>query len=803
MNLKKLNGTFAWQGIPRLWSSIAIEPNTYAWFSRSFEIELPVVSARIALTADRSYKLYVNGEFVLMGPMREEQPYFYYDALDISDLLKNGFNTISILSHAQRGTEGSDPSVNAGLALQGCIVLKNQTLDLSDYRSWLCTPSRARKAGAHKLGSSAGIGYSELFDFADDDTEYCLGKFTGAVPVVLQPLPQNVPPVSLERDLPFFSGKTFVASSIVRTGKGMLADFGQEVFGFVELRFTCAKDSSFSVSYAELLTHGEVDFRKAGMEYRDHMSAPGGEFVWKSYEKRAGRYVFIDDPEIGISSLRIHEYGYPYVRQPLAVTGDASGIRRKILDLSARTIEICSDDVLNDCPWRERSQYLDPYAYFGAMKKLFGTLEPAKKFLRQFARGAGKSVPMPMCYPSQKSTTVIPDFVMLYAFAIKNYLDLSGDSETAAECFKVSHATLEYFRDFQDKDGLLMNVPGWIFLDNSFEICKRGKSCGLNATYAGALAALADIAEAIGENGKAASLRSSYRKIRESFRKTFLRDGRLLDSNDSGTEGYKFWNYHFPGDTGSWNGKSFFLKTRVLFPDSGSEELRLSFFNGCRVWLDGKAIFECGEGGGWEKPALFNPHAVKLPGISNSHELVLEIGHSPIDWEVFVSSRDELSFDETYVTTLDAFGKYSPDDSRLSWTKSRLRPYFAPKLSQVSVALASLFGMLEHTEAASLLKSALPVRHYSNYKKRTTPYFVEITDVPEKLMNNVIPCNTPWSMNFLCQALRKHGMENEARRLVVEVFGKQIEMGATSWWEEWGTASSLCHAWAAFAAEYV
>jgi hypothetical protein len=241
----------------------------------------------------------------------------------------------------------------------------------------------------------------------------------------------------------------------------------------------------------------------------------------------------------------------------------------------------------------------------------------------------------------------------------------------------------------------------------------------------------------------------------------------------------------------------------VLFPDSGSEELRLSFFNGCRVWLDGKEIFESGGGGGWEKPALFNPHAVKLPGISDSHELVLEIGHSPIDWEVFVSSRDELSFDETYVATLDAFGKCSPDDTRLSWTKTRMRPYFVPKLSQVSVALASLFGMLEHAEEASLLKAALPVMHYSNYKKRTTPYFVEITDVPEKLMNNVIPCNTPWSMNFLCQALRKHGMENEARRLVVEVFGKQLEMGATSCWEEWGTASSLCHAWGAFAAEYV
>jgi len=46
-------------------------------------------------------------------------------------------------------------------------------------------------------------------------------------------------------------------------------------------------------------------------------------------------------------------------------------------------------------------------------------------------------------------------------------------------------------------------------------------------------------------------------------------------------------------------------------------------------------------------------------------------------------------------------------------------------------------------------------------------------------------------------------MEDEAEKLVLAIYGQQLDLGATSWWEEWGTESSLCHAWGAFAAEYL
>lgn len=801
MNLHKSDDIFEWNGIPWVGSSVSAEPNTYTWFSRNFKISSPATSAPIALSAQKSYKLYVNGKFILMGPMREEKPYFYYDALDIASFLRTGENNISILVYSHSGDETQN-GLSSGLIFQGKVITGKDVCELTPPESWKCTLSKTRNKASHKLGDS--LGFSEDYDFSIDETAYHTGNFIGQKPIILglHPLPPFISP--LERDLPFFSGKTFSVSFFEQNKKGILGDFGKEVFGFVRLMFRTTKNAKFSIAYSELLTDGEVNFRKAGMDYRDKISSPPGTFTWTSYEKRAGRYAFIDNPEIEVISLDIQEYGYPYVRVKSKEDHKTDKLSKKILEISARTIELCSDDLLNDCPWRERTQYLDPYAYFTAMQKLFGTMKPVKKFLLQFARGAGSSIPMPMCYPAPPNTMVIPDFVMIYAVALKKYHDLSGDIETVGKCFDTSLKTIEYYCRFEDKDGLLKDVPGWIFLDNSFELCKKGKSCGLNAVYAGTIDALSELAGLLGKKEQSQILKHRFETIRKSFRETFIKNGNLLDSDLSPAFlEYDYFNYHYPADVGNWQGKSFLLKTKISFASTGKHCLNLSLFNRYRVFLDREIISEGSGNGDWATPPLFNSKAIELKADSGHHDLVIEVEHSAIDWEFFISAKEKITFNQTFVAGLDEFGTCNPKDSELSWKQTHLRPYYPPKRSQVSIALSALFGMLDSKEAVALLKGVLPDKYYANFKKKTTPYFVDITEDKELLKSNVLPCNTPWSMNFLCQALEKHGMRNDAQQLVSDIFAQQLEMGATSWWEEWGTESSLCHAWGAFAAEYM
>ena len=53
-------------------------------------------SARIFISADDYYKLYINGKFVCQGPAPAYPQHYYYNEVDISGFLNRGENTIAV-----------------------------------------------------------------------------------------------------------------------------------------------------------------------------------------------------------------------------------------------------------------------------------------------------------------------------------------------------------------------------------------------------------------------------------------------------------------------------------------------------------------------------------------------------------------------------------------------------------------------------------------------------------------------------------------------------------------------------------
>ena len=70
--------------------------NHFAQFR--WDIDLSSVSSRVAffITADKSYRLYVNGTAVCRGPARGYQSHWPYDEVDIAGLLRPGKNWLSV-----------------------------------------------------------------------------------------------------------------------------------------------------------------------------------------------------------------------------------------------------------------------------------------------------------------------------------------------------------------------------------------------------------------------------------------------------------------------------------------------------------------------------------------------------------------------------------------------------------------------------------------------------------------------------------------------------------------------------------
>ena len=66
-------------------------------FRRTFDLPAQPTSFLIHVTADNRYKLYVNGEFVSLGPARGDLHNWRYESVDIARRLKTGKNVLAAL----------------------------------------------------------------------------------------------------------------------------------------------------------------------------------------------------------------------------------------------------------------------------------------------------------------------------------------------------------------------------------------------------------------------------------------------------------------------------------------------------------------------------------------------------------------------------------------------------------------------------------------------------------------------------------------------------------------------------------
>ncbi|MGV3719486.1 MAG: family 78 glycoside hydrolase catalytic domain [Actinomycetota bacterium] len=73
--------------------------NSYTYFRKRLTLDRAQKEAKIHLTADSRYQLFVNGAFVGRGPVRSDRRWLYYDTWDLAPHLKKGENVVAVLVH--------------------------------------------------------------------------------------------------------------------------------------------------------------------------------------------------------------------------------------------------------------------------------------------------------------------------------------------------------------------------------------------------------------------------------------------------------------------------------------------------------------------------------------------------------------------------------------------------------------------------------------------------------------------------------------------------------------------------------
>jgi hypothetical protein len=308
-----------WDGVPWVWVGPDEQPNAYIELTRRVALPSTWEQAWMAVSATTSFQLWINGEFVWMGPPREVPPYFYYDHIDLRPHLQAGDNTLRIVAHHQGEACSYHIPSFAGLLLQGEIVAGGQTTVLTPPHGWTARYAPHQRRDAPRLFSC--LGFSEHFDFTQPPTPEIALQVVGVHPH--EPLT-----TALQRDIPPLRAVMHDAVSVQVLEGRTVVDLGCEVFGFVEIELECEQEEEVEIAYAEGLLDGQPHIHKS-YRYGDLLRVTPGVHRWRSYEKRALRYAVIASSTARVRSMRVVAYEYPYAHRYRGAVSGQSGIKAK------------------------------------------------------------------------------------------------------------------------------------------------------------------------------------------------------------------------------------------------------------------------------------------------------------------------------------------------------------------------------------------------------------------------------------------------------------------------------------------
>ena len=213
-------------------------------------------------------------------------------------------------------------------------------------------------------------------------------------------------------------------------------------------------------------------------------------------------------------------------------------------------------DVLTDCPSRERSGWLcDSYFTGQAEYALTGKNCVERNLLRAYllAPEPVSCQPfgmLPQCYPSDHfDGSYIANWALWLVLELKEYLTRSGDGELVRGFRGKVMRLFEFLRRFENEDGLLEDVGGWVFVEwsraNDFT---DGVNYPSNMLYSAALKAAGELygEEALlkkGERVAAAVRRQSYDGI--FFVDNAVRKAGVLARTENTSETCQYYAFFF------------------------------------------------------------------------------------------------------------------------------------------------------------------------------------------------------------------------------------------------------------------
>lgn len=244
---------------------------------RSFEVKKRVSKARLYITAHGIYESYINGQRVgdayLTPGWTVYGKRLQYQTYDVTGMLKQGSNGTGVIlgDGWYRGWLAWENNKNIYGTKLG--LLYQLDVDYSDGTHESITSDDQWKVATGPITRS-GIYYGEAYDARLEKKDWSTGTYNDAGWTPVKVLTEDKRNLVSAYGPPVRKHETFKALKIVKNRKGeVIADFGQNLVGWVRLKVTGKAGDKVTIHHAEVLD-------KEGNFYTENLRAAKQELVY-------------------------------------------------------------------------------------------------------------------------------------------------------------------------------------------------------------------------------------------------------------------------------------------------------------------------------------------------------------------------------------------------------------------------------------------------------------------------------------------------------------------------------------------
>lgn len=496
----------------------------------------------LRITADDYYKVYINGSFAGQGPAPAWPEAYYYNEIEITDLVRTGKNLIAVHAYYQGLVNRVWNSGDGRFALAGEVITIENHKETIQNPMWKYRISRAYSGDV--------IGYetqflenfdSRLWDEnwnqleaeSQEDWAAMVSAKWADYHLRLQPT----------RMLEIYEKTPCLLEK--RGEHSWFIDVGQEITGSLLLKAKGESGKKIHIFCGEELKEdGSVQYEmRCNCTYEETWTLAHGVCKLEPYDYKGFRYCLIyaeDGAELLEAKVCVRHYPFD---ETLCTLQTDSPVLKQIFELCKNTIKYGTQEAYLDCPTREKGQYLgDAVISARAQVWLSGTTEMLRKCIGQFAQTA-RICPGLMAVSPGSFMQEIADFSLLWGELLLTDYQFTHDKNFLAGYYQTAKEIITYFRKYQAKGGLLYQVKEkWNMVDwpenlrddydfvLSRPIVAPGYHNVINALYIGAVKTLTELEEILGYPAS-----YDWKQLRDAYLEMFYRPekGLFADSADS------------------------------------------------------------------------------------------------------------------------------------------------------------------------------------------------------------------------------------------------------------------------------